>query len=190
MNNESKQSQITCNKEPNITVTAFQQRNTNYTHTKKPPRDDLTTKLPNIKRNMQKEQESQQIETTFLRSLSASSFSLSDFNQNEFKFWEGLVFNFVGSSVSEGLSNEDRKLGLKLLRKKALLIFLSANRICVIALVGFYAFSMQTLGSKSTFSIVMGLMLSLSPIIQISSSNVYRIIDILNRIGRWINTVT
>ncbi|CAC5388353.1 CHS1 [Mytilus coruscus] len=104
------------------------------------------------------------IHTTFLRSLSASSISLSDFNQTEFKFWEGLVSNVIGSSVSKGISNEDRNMGLKLLRKKALIFFLSANLICVIALLGFHAFSEQTSGSKSTFSIVMGVTLWLSPL--------------------------
>ncbi|CAC5420924.1 unnamed protein product [Mytilus coruscus] len=106
------------------------------------------------------------VETTFLRRLSASSFNLNDFNKNEFKFWEGLVLTVVGSSVPKGLSNEDRKLGLKLFRKKALIFFLSANLPCVVALVGFYAFSMYTLSclcSKSTFSIVMGVMLVLPP---------------------------
>ncbi|XP_063399499.1 chitin synthase chs-2-like [Mytilus trossulus] len=147
-------------------------------------------KLPNIKQNTQKEPESQQVETTCLTSLRASSLNLSDFNLDEFKFWEGLVFNVVGSSVTNGLSNEDRQRGLKLFRQKALMYFLSANLMCMVALLGFYAFPIHTFNSTSIFSIAMGVMLGLPPLIQISGSTVYRIGDILNRIGRWINTVT
>lgn len=128
------------------------------------------------------------VDTTSLHSLSASSLSINDYNQSEFEFWEDLVTNVVGSEVSNGISDEERKIGLRKLRKKALLFFLFSNILCIIILVGFYAFLMQTLGDKSTFSIVMGVTLGLSPLIQISGSTVYRIDDVLTRIGRWVST--
>ncbi|CAC5389812.1 CHS1 [Mytilus coruscus] len=146
--------------------------------------------LPKIKRKMKKRRKLQQVDTTSLRSLSASSVSLSDYNQTEFEFWEELVSNVVGSSVSKGLSNADRIFGLQKLRKKALIFFLISNLICIIALVGLYAFLLQTFSNKSTFTIVMAVTLGLSPLIQISGSTVYRIDDTLNRIGRWINNIT
>ncbi|XP_063420412.1 uncharacterized protein LOC134705620 [Mytilus trossulus] len=146
--------------------------------------------LPKIKRKMKKRRKFKQVDTTSLRSLSASSVSLSDFNQTEFEFWEELVSNVVGSTASKGLSNEDRISGLTRLRKKALLLFSIANLIGIIALVGLYAFLLQTFNSKSTFSIVMAVALGLSPIIQISGGTVYRIDDTLNRIGRWVNNIT
>lgn len=128
------------------------------------------------------------MDTTSLHSLSASSLSINDYNQSEFEFWEDLVSNVVGSDVSNGITDEERKVGLNKLRKKALLFFLFSNMFCIIILVGFYAFLMQTLGDKSTFSIVMGVTLGLSPLIQISGSTVYRIDDVLTRIGRWVST--
>ncbi|CAC5389821.1 CHS1 [Mytilus coruscus] len=145
--------------------------------------------LPKIKRKMKKRLKFQQVNTTSLRSLSASSVSLSDYNQTEFEFWEELVSNVVGSSVSKGLSNEDRILGLKRLRKKALMFFFIANLIGIIALIGLYGFLVQTFSSKSTFTIVMAVTLGLSPLILISGSTVYRVDDTLNRIGRWINNI-
>lgn len=128
------------------------------------------------------------MDATSLHSLSASSLSINDYNQSEFEFWEDLVSNVVGSDVSNGISDEERKVGLSKLRKKALLFFLFSNMLCIIILVGFYAFLMQTLGDKSTFSIVMGVTLGLSPLIQISGSTIYRIDDVLTRIGRWVST--
>lgn len=127
------------------------------------------------------------VDTTSLHSLSASSLSISDYNQHECDFWEELVSGTVGSNVSKGMSDEDRRSGLKALRKRALIFFLSANFICIVALVGFYAFLMQTFSNKSTFSIVMGVTLGLSPLIQISGSTVYRVDDTLIRIGRWVS---
>ncbi|VDI71313.1 chitin synthase [Mytilus galloprovincialis] len=146
--------------------------------------------LPKIKRKMKKRRKLQQVDSTSLRSLSASSVSLSDYNQTEFEFWEELVSNVVGSSASKGLSNEDRILGLKRLRKKALIFFLIANLVCIIALVGLYAFVLQNISNKILFSIAMAVTLGLSPLIQISGSTVYRIDDTLIRIGRWVNNIT
>ncbi|XP_052094822.1 chitin synthase chs-2-like isoform X2 [Mytilus californianus] len=146
--------------------------------------------LPKIKRRMKKRRKLQQVNTTSLRSLSASSVSLSDYNQSEFEFWEELVSNVVGSSVSKGLSNEDRILGLKRLRKKALIFVFFTNLIGIIALLGLYAFLLQTFSRKFTFTIIMAVTLGLSPLIQISGSTVYRIDDTFNRIGRWINNIT
>ncbi|XP_063421659.1 uncharacterized protein LOC134706559 [Mytilus trossulus] len=146
--------------------------------------------LPKIKRKMKKRRKLQQVDTTSLRSLSASSVSLSDYNQTEFEFWEELVSNVVGSTASKGLSNEDRILGLKRLRKKALIFFLIANLVCIIALVGLYAFVLQNISNKILFSIAMAVTLGLSPLIQISGSTVYRIDDTLIRIGRWVNNIT
>lgn len=119
--------------------------------------------------------------------MSASSLSISDYNQHEYDFWEELVTGTVGANVSKGISDDERRTGLQALRKKALIFFLSANFICIVALVGFYAFLMQTFSNKSTFSIVMGVTLGLSPLIQISGSTVYRIEDTLTRIGRLVS---
>lgn len=127
------------------------------------------------------------VDTTSLHSLSASSLSISDYNQHEYDFWEELVTGTVGANVSKGISDDERRTGLQALRKKALIFFLSANFICIVALVGFYAFLMQTFSNKSTFSIVMGVTLGLSPLIQISGSTVYRIEDTLTRIGRLVS---
>lgn len=119
--------------------------------------------------------------------MSSSAPDLTDYNETETEFWTKLVKTLVGKDVNISISGEERDIGLHKLRKKALAIFLAANGIWILLLCGFYAFLLQLLDNKSTYGIVMGALLGLSPLIQLCGMTVYRFYDTFSNFGHMVS---
>jgi hypothetical protein len=119
-------------------------------------------------------------------SLSSSAIDLQDISGEETAFWENLVTNSIGATINTGLTPEDRTAGLRTLRNKALVGYLTLNLLWVAMLTGFYAFLTKYFTDKLVYGIVVLCLLGVSAMVQLLGMTVYRIGDILTRFGRLI----
>ncbi|KAJ8313553.1 LOW QUALITY PROTEIN: hypothetical protein KUTeg_008114 [Tegillarca granosa] len=117
-------------------------------------------------------------------SLSSSAPDLTDYKT---EFWTKIVKTLVGKDVNISISGAERDIGLHKLRKKAVAVFLLANGIWILLLCGFYAFLLQLLDNKSTYGIVMGALMGLSPLIQMCGMTVYRLYDTFSIFGHVVS---
>lgn len=119
-------------------------------------------------------------------SLSSSAIDLQEVSEDETLFWQSLVTNSIGAGVNPGLSSEQRTKGLRSLRNRALVGYLTVNMVWVAVLTGFYAFLTKFFTDKLVYGVIVLSLLGVSAIIQILGMTVYRCSDMLTRFGRLI----
>lgn len=118
-----------------------------------------------------------------------SAIDLQDVNEDETLFWQNLVTDCIGVSVNTGISQEDRTNGLRSLRKKAIIGYLTVNFLWIVILIGTDALLTKFLTDRLIIIyglIVLGL-IYVPSFIQMLGMTVYRCSDMLTRFGRLIS---
>ncbi|XP_048755154.2 uncharacterized protein LOC125666075 [Ostrea edulis] len=153
-------------------------------------RDDQKVSVPKLLRlpkfKKRNKKPSLKYRSNSYESLSYSAIDLQDVSGDETAFWQNLVTNSIGATINTGLTQEDRTTGLRALRNKALVGYLSLNLIWVALLAGFYAFLINYFEDKLVYGIVVFGFLGVSAVVQLLGMTVYRISDCLTRVGRLI----
>jgi len=119
-------------------------------------------------------------------SLNSSTLDLRDFNEDEMSFWTRIVDEIIGVNVKRGMTAEDREKGLRKLRKKVVIGFCVANGVWIISLCICYAFLLQLMDNKTTFSIIILASLGLSPLVQVTGMVVFRCSELIKGIFQWL----
>ncbi|OWF55491.1 Chitin synthase 2 [Mizuhopecten yessoensis] len=130
--------------------------------------------LPKLKKRKRKKKTRSLSHKGSYTSLNSSVLDLQNFNEDEDSFWERVVKNLIGVNVPGGMSSDERTEGLRVMRKKVVIWFLSINAVWVIILCGCYGFLLQLMDNKTIFSVVMISSLGLTPLIQVTGMLVDR----------------
>lgn len=116
-----------------------------------------------------------------------SAINLQDVNEGETLFWQNLVTDCIGVSVNTGISQEDRTNGLRSLRKKAIIGYLTVNFLWIVILIGTDALLTKFLTDRLIYGLIVLGLICVPSFIQMLGMTVYRCSDMLTRFGRLIS---
>ncbi|XP_062583461.1 uncharacterized protein LOC134245205 [Saccostrea cucullata] len=154
-------------------------------------RDDQKATVPRILRlpkfRKRKKRKSMKFRSNSYESLSSSAIDLRDISEDETTFWQKLVNDSIGVNINTGITQQERNNGLRSLRNKTLVGYLSLNLLWVALLTGFYAFLTKYFTDKLVYGIVVLCLLGISALVQLLGMTVYRLSDCLSRVGRLIS---
>lgn len=113
-----------------------------------------------------------------------SAIDLQDISENEALFWQNLVNDCIGVGVNPGILQEDRAKGLRSLRTKATIAFLSVNFLWVAIWIGMDALLMKFFMDRLLYGLILFCLFCVPICIQILGMTVDRFSDILTQFGR------
>lgn len=116
-----------------------------------------------------------------------SAIDLKDVNEDEALFWQNLVTDCIGVSVNRGSSQEDRTNGLRSLRKRAVIGYLTVNFLWIVILIGTDELLTKFPTDRLLFGLIVLGILCVPIVIQMLGMTVYRCSDMLTRFGRLIS---
>lgn len=116
-----------------------------------------------------------------------SAIDLKDVNEDEALFWQNLVTDCIGVSVNSGISQEDLTNGLRSLRKRAVIGYLTVNFLWIVILIGTDELLTKFLTYRLLFGLIVLSILCVPTFIQMLGMTVYRCSDMLTRFGRFIS---
>lgn len=97
----------------------------------------------------------------------SSAIDLHDLSKNEALFWQNMVTDWVGFDVSPGIQQEDRTKGLRFLRMKATIAYLSVNFLWVAIWIGTDALLMKFFTDRLLYGLILFCLLCVPICIQI-----------------------
>ncbi|XP_076437985.1 uncharacterized protein LOC143277129 [Babylonia areolata] len=118
----------------------------------------------------------------------ALSEQIQDLAREEGSFWRHVTASLIGRDANLGLGSEQLASSLRTLRNKAVVTGMVCNLLWILALSALYMLTYrdQDDGQVGAFGVFAGIMYAFSFLIQVVGMTVFRLQDVLHRLGKMI----